>query len=36
MASTRLKIAVFAPMPIASARTATMVKPGDLRSVRSA
>jgi hypothetical protein len=29
-------MAVLPPMPIASARTATMVKPGDLRSVRKA
>jgi hypothetical protein len=35
-ASMRLKIAVFAPMPMASAATATIVKPGAFRSVRSA
>ncbi len=31
-----LKIAVFAPMPSARVRTATAVKPGLLRSMRSA
>ena len=31
-----LKIAVFAPMPSASVRTAMKVKPGDLRSWRKA
>jgi len=33
---TRLKIAVFAPMPSAKIATAVKVKPGVLRSVRSA
>jgi hypothetical protein len=33
--SARLKIALFAPMPSASLRTAIVVKPGLLRSVRS-
>src|SRR5437016_8420619 len=32
--SIRLKIAVLAPMPRARVRTATAVKPGDLRSRR--
>src|SRR5438270_13541266 len=35
-ALTMLKIAVFAPMPSASVRTATRVNPGDLRSWRRA
>ena len=35
-ALTRLKIAVFAPMPSASVRIATPVNPGLPRSVRSA
>ena len=35
-ASTMLKIAVFAPMPIAIVSTAMTVKPGDRRSVRIA
>ena len=34
-ASTTEKIAVFAPMPSASVKIATTVKPGDLRSMRS-
>src|SRR5262249_31134775 len=34
--STRLKIAVFAPMPMASVRTATAVKPRLLTRVRTA
>ena len=34
--STTEKIAVFAPMPSASVRTATRVNPGDLRSWRKA
>src|SRR6266481_5652626 len=33
---TKLKIAVFSPMPSASVRTATRVNPGDLRSWRKA
>jgi hypothetical protein len=33
---TALKIAVFAPMPIASVSTATAVKAGARRKVRSA
>ncbi len=33
---TRLKIAVFAPMPSARIATAVKVKPGVLRNVRSA
>ena len=32
---TTLKIALFAPMPRASAMTATMVKPGFFTSIRS-
>ena len=32
--STKPKIAVFAPMPSARVRTATVVKPGDLRNRR--
>src|SRR4051812_16118144 len=35
-AFTTLKIAVFAPIPSASAQIATSVKPGDFRSVRNA
>src|SRR5437867_10283818 len=35
-ALTMLKVAVFAPMPSASVRTATNVNPGDLRSWRRA
>jgi len=35
-AFSRLKMAVLPPMPTASAKTATSVKPGDLRRVRSA
>ena len=31
-----LKIALFAPMPSASAKTATSVKPGDFSSERNA
>ena len=34
--STKLKMAVFAPMPIASVRMATIVKAGLLRRVREA
>src|SRR5437879_8605352 len=33
---TKLKIAVFAPMPRARVRTATVVNPGDLLSMRTA
>jgi hypothetical protein len=36
MVFTTLKIAVFAPMPNASAMTATIVKPGFLRCRRAA
>ena len=36
MPRTTLKIAVFAPMPIASVNAATSVKPGERRSVRTA
>jgi hypothetical protein len=32
---TTLKMALFAPMPSASAMTATAVKPGFLRSIRT-
>ena len=35
-ASSKLKIAVVAPMPSASVRTAAAAKPGDLRKLRSA
>jgi hypothetical protein len=35
-ASTRLNIALFAPMPMASTTTATAVKPGALRNERAA
>jgi hypothetical protein len=35
-AFTTVKMAVLAPMPSASVRTATAVKPGFLRSVRNA
>jgi hypothetical protein len=33
---TKLKMAVLAPMPSASVSSATMVKPGERRSVRMA
>src|SRR5687768_8199885 len=36
MALTKLNIAVFAPMPSASVRTATLVKPGFLHNCRKA
>ncbi len=34
--STTLKMALFTPIPSARVRTATMVKPGDFRSMRKA
>jgi hypothetical protein len=36
MASTKLKMAVFAPIPMASVNTAMSEKPGLLRSVQKA